>query len=451
MFYSQIILAKKGPLGKVWLAAHWGDKKLARPQIFATDIAASVDNIVHPAVPLALRVSGHLLLGVVRIYSRKVKYLMHDCHEAMIKIKMAFRNHPSDPTTNDGKGGGARGTIDMRGGSNDPNQQQQQQTKGSSGGADNLNVSNFGEYQDVLVTVDPTTGGIQGFQLPFDLEDETAAEDWLPADLNETTLLLDSYNSKSRDALPSMLREPTQDSSINRAVDMTLDSNNIHNILRNNNSDELSSILIHGSTSSSGGSKNKQHENEWAPFDPNADDDDDEDDDENENDENVATELFVTQPPNERKERAEGEDDESHISDIEITRAAAMVDSSLISDTNVSYRVRRSAGCCVHRRECKSNSCFLSSVICYFYIVTRLVVLQFWANRSVVVKEVSTQFLPMNNKSNGNRMNLTLVWLWMIVLIFRFMTTTTTKKRIEVAARALIYRYLNRMTKAPTY
>jgi cohesin complex subunit SCC1 len=23
VFYSQIILAKKGPLGKIWLAAHW--------------------------------------------------------------------------------------------------------------------------------------------------------------------------------------------------------------------------------------------------------------------------------------------------------------------------------------------------------------------------------------------------------------------------------------------
>ncbi|EED90107.1 hypothetical protein THAPSDRAFT_263720, partial [Thalassiosira pseudonana CCMP1335] len=91
MFYSQIILAKKGPLGKVWLAAHWGDKKITRPQIFSTDIATSVDSIVNPTVPLALRVSGHLLLGVVRIYSRKVRYLMHDCHEAMVKIKMAFR------------------------------------------------------------------------------------------------------------------------------------------------------------------------------------------------------------------------------------------------------------------------------------------------------------------------------------------------------------------------
>ena len=91
MFYSQIILAKKGPLGKVWLAAHWGDKKLGRPAIFSTDIATSVESIVNPTVPLALRVSGHLLLGVVRIYSRKVKYLMHDAQEAMVKIKMAFR------------------------------------------------------------------------------------------------------------------------------------------------------------------------------------------------------------------------------------------------------------------------------------------------------------------------------------------------------------------------
>ena len=40
---------------------------------------------------LALRTSGHLLLGVCRIYSRKVKYLLADCNEAFVKIKMAFR------------------------------------------------------------------------------------------------------------------------------------------------------------------------------------------------------------------------------------------------------------------------------------------------------------------------------------------------------------------------
>lgn len=42
-------------------------------------------------VKMALRTSGHLLLGVVRIYSRKAKYLLADCNEAFVKIKMAFR------------------------------------------------------------------------------------------------------------------------------------------------------------------------------------------------------------------------------------------------------------------------------------------------------------------------------------------------------------------------
>lgn len=40
---------------------------------------------------LALRTSGHLLLGVVRIHSRQAKYLLSDCNEAFVKIKMAFR------------------------------------------------------------------------------------------------------------------------------------------------------------------------------------------------------------------------------------------------------------------------------------------------------------------------------------------------------------------------
>ena len=37
----QLVLAKKGPLGKIWLAAHW-DKKLTKSQIFQTDIGSSV-------------------------------------------------------------------------------------------------------------------------------------------------------------------------------------------------------------------------------------------------------------------------------------------------------------------------------------------------------------------------------------------------------------------------
>jgi len=37
---------------------------------------------------MALRLSGQLLLGVVRIYFRKAKYLLEDCNEAITKIKV---------------------------------------------------------------------------------------------------------------------------------------------------------------------------------------------------------------------------------------------------------------------------------------------------------------------------------------------------------------------------
>ncbi|CAG0919938.1 unnamed protein product [Notodromas monacha] len=90
MFYAHFVLSKKGPLARIWLAAHW-DKKLTKAHVFETNIEKSVEGILQPKVKLALRTSGHLLLGVVRIYSRKAKYLLADCNEAFVKIKMAFR------------------------------------------------------------------------------------------------------------------------------------------------------------------------------------------------------------------------------------------------------------------------------------------------------------------------------------------------------------------------
>jgi cohesin complex subunit SCC1 len=143
MFYSQVILAKKGPLAKVWLAAHWGDKKLGRPQIFATDISQSVESIVNPSVPLALRVSGHLLLGVVRIYSRKVKYVLNDCTEAMLKLQMAFLPRKDLLEQTDGKENKAATTV-----------------------------ANFGEYDQVHV--------VEGFALPLPDQNE-----WILAEDDE--------------------------------------------------------------------------------------------------------------------------------------------------------------------------------------------------------------------------------------------------------------------------
>lgn len=38
------------------------------------------EHIMDPGVPIALRMSAFLLLGVVRIYAKKVDYLYHDCN-----------------------------------------------------------------------------------------------------------------------------------------------------------------------------------------------------------------------------------------------------------------------------------------------------------------------------------------------------------------------------------
>lgn len=49
MFYAHFVLAKKGPLARIWLAAHW-DKKLTKAHVFETNIEKSVDGILQPKV-----------------------------------------------------------------------------------------------------------------------------------------------------------------------------------------------------------------------------------------------------------------------------------------------------------------------------------------------------------------------------------------------------------------
>lgn len=49
MYYAHFLLSRKGPLARVWLAAHW-DKKLTKANIFETDIEGSVLTIMSPKV-----------------------------------------------------------------------------------------------------------------------------------------------------------------------------------------------------------------------------------------------------------------------------------------------------------------------------------------------------------------------------------------------------------------
>lgn len=95
MFFPEHLISKTGPLARVWLAANL-EKKLSKNQVLQDKIIEDIGVILKPEVaggPMALRLSGQLLLGVVRIYSRKARYLLDDCSEALMKIKMVCCAH----------------------------------------------------------------------------------------------------------------------------------------------------------------------------------------------------------------------------------------------------------------------------------------------------------------------------------------------------------------------
>ncbi|XP_021645955.2 sister chromatid cohesion 1 protein 2 isoform X1 [Hevea brasiliensis] len=87
MFYSHCFLSRKGPLGAIWVAAYCFNK-LKKAQITQTDISSSVDKILQDEFDVVTyRVLAYLLLGIVRIFSKKVEYLFNDCNKVLLKIK----------------------------------------------------------------------------------------------------------------------------------------------------------------------------------------------------------------------------------------------------------------------------------------------------------------------------------------------------------------------------
>ncbi|KAF3988350.1 hypothetical protein FT663_02384 [Candidozyma haemuli var. vulneris] len=93
------LLTRQGPLAQVWLASNY-DKKLSKQQLLKTNLVSSSEYISNQPIqssskdnaqPITLRLSGHLLLGIVKIYSRKTKYLLDDVNEVLYKLKNSFK------------------------------------------------------------------------------------------------------------------------------------------------------------------------------------------------------------------------------------------------------------------------------------------------------------------------------------------------------------------------
>lgn len=53
--------------------------------------AVFADQLKKPATPLSLRTSGHLLLGLSRIFAKKVQYLYSDSHETFHRLNTSLK------------------------------------------------------------------------------------------------------------------------------------------------------------------------------------------------------------------------------------------------------------------------------------------------------------------------------------------------------------------------
>ncbi|XP_066368023.1 sister chromatid cohesion 1 protein 1-like isoform X3 [Miscanthus floridulus] len=98
MFYSHQLLARKEPLGQIWMAATL-HSKINRKRLDKLDIIKICEEILNPSVPMALRLSGILMGGVVIVYERKVKLLYTDVSRLLTEINEAWRIKPATDTT----------------------------------------------------------------------------------------------------------------------------------------------------------------------------------------------------------------------------------------------------------------------------------------------------------------------------------------------------------------
>lgn len=85
MFYAHFVLAKKGPLARIWLAAHW-DKKLTKAHVFETNIEKSVDGILQPKVGLLFYLIFIIFLCVSYIGFQLCQVLFIDYFDLSIQF-----------------------------------------------------------------------------------------------------------------------------------------------------------------------------------------------------------------------------------------------------------------------------------------------------------------------------------------------------------------------------
>ena len=94
MFYSTDFLCANNGLSVCWLASTVGSsksRKLSKKMINTVDIDQQVDFLIHPSEPLALRLSSHLLLGILRVYKQQYEFYSGDVQSVVSKLHTVYK------------------------------------------------------------------------------------------------------------------------------------------------------------------------------------------------------------------------------------------------------------------------------------------------------------------------------------------------------------------------
>lgn len=90
MLTTKFIFQNADDLNMAWTVAMKEDS-MTREQIMETNISKVANEIIEQKDTIVFHLSGVLLRGIVRIYSKKTNYVLSDCNDTLEKISLRFQ------------------------------------------------------------------------------------------------------------------------------------------------------------------------------------------------------------------------------------------------------------------------------------------------------------------------------------------------------------------------
>ncbi|XP_065051154.1 meiotic recombination protein REC8 homolog [Rhopilema esculentum] len=98
MFFPKDVLIRKGKFGIIWIAATHNTGKcnfLTKRDYFNVNVPRTCHDILHPAIPFALRLSSQLMFGVSKIYQKQTRITLEEAQQMWVRVNDAFDKRKS--------------------------------------------------------------------------------------------------------------------------------------------------------------------------------------------------------------------------------------------------------------------------------------------------------------------------------------------------------------------